>query len=74
MSKFMLWREVNKDRSFTHVVNFLTGCQIMSFEDARPMFMAFHLRGEDVVVDVPDSLDSRLADALNAVNFEYEKV
>jgi hypothetical protein len=74
MSKFMLRREVNKDRSFTHVVNFLTGSQIMSLGDASPMFKAFHLRGEDVVVDIPDALDSKFMAALGAVNFEFEKI
>lgn len=74
MSKFMLRRDVNKDRSFAHVVNFLTACQIMSLEDARPLFKAFHLQGEDIVVDIPDALDPRFNDALNAVNFQYEKI
>ncbi len=74
MSKFMLRRDVNKDCSFVHVVNFLTGCQVMLLEDARPMFNAFHLKGEDVVVDMPDELDSRFMEALDAVNFQYEKL
>jgi hypothetical protein len=74
MSKFILRRDVNKDRSFLHVINFLTACQIMSLEDARPMFRAFHSRGEDVVVGVPDALDSRFMDALDFVDFRYEKL
>ena len=74
MSKFMLRRDVNKDRSFAHIVNFLTACQIMSLEDARPLFRAFHLEGEDVVVNIPDALDSRFSHALNAINFQHEKI
>lgn len=74
MSKFMLRRDVNKDRSFAHVVNLLTACQIMSLEDARPLFKAFHRGGEDVVIDIPDALDSRSSDTLNAVNFQHEKI
>ncbi len=74
MSNFMLRRDVNKDRSFVHVVNFLTAYQIMSLEDAVPLFKAFHLRSEDVVVGIPDALDSRFNQALDAVNLRYEKI
>ena len=74
MSKFMLRREINKDRTFVHVINFLTATQIMSLEDSRPMFRAFHSRGEDVLVDIPDDLDSRFGEAMDIVNFHYEKL
>ncbi len=72
MSQFMLRREANKDCSFTHVVNFLVAYNIASFEDTLPMFKAFHLRGEDVEVDIPDALDPEFTNALKAVNFQYE--
>ena len=74
MSRFMLRRGVNKDVSLLHVINFLIACQVMSLEDSRPMFRAFHLRGEDVVVDIPDELDSRFRDTLDSVNFRYEEI
>ena len=74
MSKFMLRYEVNKDRSILHAINFLVACGIMSFEDARPMSRAFHIRGQDVVVDIPDALESRFMAAMDAVNFRYEKL
>ena len=74
MSKFMLRRDVNKERSFCSIVNFLTACQIKSIEDCLPMFRAFHSRGEDVVVDIPDELDSRFREALAAVDFQYEEI
>ena len=74
MSKFMLRREVNKDRSLLHAINFLIACGIMSYEDSRPMFYAFHGRGEDVVVDIPDAFGPRFMDALDAVHFRYEKL
>jgi hypothetical protein len=74
VSKFMLRRDANMDRSFLHVVNFLTACQIMSLEDARPLVRAFHLEGEDVVVDIPDALDSRFSDALKVANFQHKKI
>jgi len=73
MSNFMLRREVNKDCSFTHVVNFLTANNVASYEDVLPMFKAFHLKGEDVVVHLPDALDSDFMSALTAVKFRYEK-
>lgn len=73
MSQFMLRRDVNKDCSFTHVVNFLTANSVATYADALPMFKAFHLRGEDVVVHIPDALDSDFMNALTAVNFRYEK-
>ena len=72
MSKFMLRRDGNENSSFCHVINFLTACQIMSYEDSIPMFRAFHSRGEDVVVDIPDELDSRFREAMNAVKIRYE--
>jgi hypothetical protein len=74
MSKFMLRYEVNKDHSILHAINFLVTCGIMSFEDARPMSQAFHIRGEDVVVDIPVPLVSRFMNALEAVHFRYEKL
>ena len=52
MSRFMLRREDNSDCSFTHVVNFLTAHNIAAFADTTLMFKAFHLKGEDVVVDI----------------------
>ena len=73
MSTFLLRREANKDCSFTHVVNFLTANKIASYEDVLPMLKAFHLKGEDVVVHVPDALDSDFMSALAAVKFRYEK-
>jgi hypothetical protein len=74
MSKFMLRRDINKNRSLLHVINFLIACGIRSLEDSRPMFRAFHLRGEDVVVDIPDALESRFMAALDVVSFRYEKL
>lgn len=73
MSQFMLRREVNKKCSFTHVVNFLTAYNIASYADTLPMLKAFHLRGEDVVVYIPDALDPEFMNALRAVNIRYEK-
>jgi hypothetical protein len=67
MSKFMLRREINNDGSFCHVVNFLVACEIMSLEDSIPMFKAFHSRGEDVLVDIPDKFDSRFREAMDTV-------
>src|ERR1019366_228494 len=52
-------------------VYFLTACQIMSLQDATPMFRAFHLRGEDVVVDILDELGSRFREAMDAVKIRY---
>jgi hypothetical protein len=74
MSKFMLRREVNKDNSLCHVINFLIACEIRSLEELHPMFLAFHSRGEDVVVDIPDVLERRFMDAMDAVDFRYEKL
>jgi hypothetical protein len=70
----MIRHEVNKDRSLLHVNNFLIACEIMSLEETRPMFRAFHSRGEDIVVDIPDELDSRFMEALDAVIIRYEKL
>ncbi len=74
MSKFMLRYDANKDRSILHSINFLVACGILSFEDARPMSQAFHIRGEDVVLDIPDALEPRFMAAMDAVNFRYEKL
>ena len=73
MSKFLLRREVNKDRSFTHVVNFLTANNVMSYADTLTMFRAFHSNGEDVLVNVPDAIDQQFMDALKSVNLRCEK-
>ena len=74
MSKFMLRYEVNKDCSILHVINFLVTCGIMSFEEARPMSRAFHIRGEDVMVDIPDVVASRFMAAMDAVCLRYESL
>ena len=74
MSKFMLRREVNKENSILHAINFLIACKTKSLEDSRPMILAFHSRGEDVVVDIPDALERRFMDAMDAVDFRYEKL
>src|SRR5579862_5469861 len=74
MSRFRIRRDVNRHRSLCHVINFLTSCEIMSLEDSRPMFYAFHSRGEDVVVDIPDDTVSRFEEAMDIVNIQYEKI
>jgi len=74
MSRFMLRRSANKDVSLLHAVNFLIANQVMSLEDSRPIVRAFHLKGEDVVLAIPDELDSAFRDALNAVPFRYEQI
>jgi hypothetical protein len=73
MSQFMLRREVNNGRSFAHVVNFIRAYDIMPYADVRSMFEAFHLKGEDVMVVIPDALDADFMNALEAVNIRYEK-
>jgi len=74
MSRFMLSWDVNKDRGLCHVINFLIACQITSLEGSLPMFDAFHSREEGVVVDIPDELDSRCREAMDAVNIRFEKI
>jgi len=72
MSRFMLRRSINEDFSFCHIINFFVACQIMSLEEAHPLFKAWHSRGEDVIVDIPDEFDSRFRDTLDSLNFKYE--
>lgn len=74
MSKFMLRRDANKSVSLLHVVNFLVANQVVSLEDSRTMIRAFHLKGEDVAVEIPDELDSRFGDTLDCVEFKYERI
>ena len=74
MSRFMFRRGENKDASLLHVLNFLISCEVMSFENSRPLFRAFHLNGEDVVVDIPNELDCRFRTMLDTVKFRYEKI
>lgn len=46
----------------------------MSFEESIPLFKAFHLRDEDVSVDIPDRLDCSFKEAMDAVAFHWEEI
>jgi hypothetical protein len=72
MSKFVLRVRANNNLSFCHIINFFTAYEIMSLDEARPMFHAWHSRGEDVTVDIPDELDSNFKETLNSLNAKYE--
>lgn len=74
MSRFLLRRSTNENKSFCHVVNFLTACELMSLEESIPLFNAFHLRGEDVSVDIPDRLYVSFKEAMDAVGFQWEEI
>lgn len=74
MSRFMLRWGVNKDASILHITNFLISYQVMPLEESRPMVRAFHLKGEDVLVEIPDDLDTRFRDTLDSLKFQYEEI
>ena len=74
MARFLLRRSTNMDGSLCHAINFLIAYEVLSLESSLPMFKAFHSRGEDVLIDLPDGLDFRFKEALDAVGFRYEEI
>lgn len=74
MSRFRLPRDVNKHVEFLHIVNFFTASQIMSLEDALPLVKEFQVRGKDVVLNIPDGLDSRFREKLDSLKCMYEEI
>jgi hypothetical protein len=74
MSRYVLRWSINKDNSILHVVNFLVALQIKSFDECQVMVRAFHLRGEDVILDIPDEMVLGFRDMLEAVKFRYETI
>ena len=71
MPRITLRYEHNKNVSFIHVINCLVSYEIMTLEEAVPLYKQFKL-GEDVVLDVSDKLISIVGNHLDYLDCKYE--
>lgn len=74
MSKFLIRREENKNMSILHIVNFLTASQVSTIGELAPMVKDFHVRGVDVVIEIPDELDQRFGDVMVSLRYKIHQV
>jgi hypothetical protein len=71
MSRIRIRHINNKAINFVHVINFLVGYRIMTFEEAHSLYERFKL-GEDIVFDIPDEMDSKFRSELDSLNCKHE--
>jgi hypothetical protein len=72
MSTFIIRYSPNSNASILHATKFLISQNIISLVESQPFVRAFHLRGEDVVVEVPDELNEKFKKALDSAKLQYE--
>jgi hypothetical protein len=71
MSRFLLPHEANESVPFVPIVNFLVSYEVMSLGQAADLNRQFKL-GNDVVIEIPDSINLVFMDELDYLNCAFE--